>query len=136
MYVVFLHYLKLCSRKFHTDLGTLHKSLFMCVFIGSSNIFAYGSELHNSLTSEIRFLRKQNQALNTMLARGSRDKQKENEKLRESLSRKTANFEHLQQELACVKGENERLQKEASEKDSQNQQLLQELGDSRSELSR
>uniref|UniRef100_A0A671FLY9 CDK5 regulatory subunit-associated protein 2 n=1 Tax=Rhinolophus ferrumequinum TaxID=59479 RepID=A0A671FLY9_RHIFE len=103
---------------------------------GSSNIFAYGSELHNSLTSEIRFLRKQNQALNTMLARGSRDKQKENEKLRESLSRKTANFEHLQQELACVKGENERLQKEASEKDSQNQQLLQELGDSRSELSR
>lgn len=64
------------------------------------------------------------------------DKQKENEKLRESLSRKTANFEHLQQELACVKGENERLQKEASEKDRQNQQLLQELGDSRSELSR
>lgn len=103
---------------------------------GSSNIFAYGSELHNSLTSEIRFLRKQNQALNTMLARGSRDKQKENEKLRESLCRKTANFEHLQQELACVKGENERLQKEASEKDRQNQQLLQELGDSRSELSR
>nr|XP_019586758.1 PREDICTED: CDK5 regulatory subunit-associated protein 2 isoform X2 [Rhinolophus sinicus] len=103
---------------------------------GSSNIFAYGSELHNSLTSEIRFLRKQNQALNTMLARGSRDKQKENEKLRESLSRKTANFEHLQQELACVKGENEKLQKEASEKDRQNQQLLQALGDSRSELSR
>ncbi|KAM5258708.1 CDK5 regulatory subunit-associated protein 2 isoform 8-T9 [Hipposideros larvatus] len=103
---------------------------------GSANIFAYGSELHNSLMSEIRFLRKQNQALNTMLARGSRDKQKENEKLRESLSRKTANLEHLQQELACVKGENERLQKEAGDKDRQNQQLLQELCGSRSELSR
>ncbi|XP_019503803.1 PREDICTED: CDK5 regulatory subunit-associated protein 2 isoform X1 [Hipposideros armiger] len=103
---------------------------------GSANIFAYGSELHNSLMSEIRFLRKQNQALNTMLARGSRDKQKENEKLRESLSRKTANLEHLQQELACVKGENERLQKEAGDKDRQNQQLLQELCGSRSQLSR
>ncbi|XP_014685861.3 CDK5 regulatory subunit-associated protein 2 isoform X1 [Equus asinus] len=79
---------------------------------GSSNSFAFGSELHNSLTSEIRFLRKQNQALHTMLARGSRDKQKENEKLRESLSRKTAGLEHLQRELACVRGENERLRKE------------------------
>ncbi|MBW01723.1 CDK5 regulatory subunit-associated protein 2, partial [Eschrichtius robustus] len=39
---------------------------------GSSNIFAYGSELHNSLTSEICFLRKQNEALNAMLAKGSR----------------------------------------------------------------
>ncbi|XP_070452320.1 CDK5 regulatory subunit-associated protein 2 isoform X1 [Equus przewalskii] len=79
---------------------------------GSSNSFAFGSELHNSLTSEIRFLRKQNQALHTMLARGSRDKQKENEKLRESLSRKTVDLEHLQRELACVRGENERLRKE------------------------
>ncbi|XP_024906227.1 CDK5 regulatory subunit-associated protein 2 isoform X6 [Pteropus alecto] len=103
---------------------------------GSSNIFAYDSELHNSLTSEIRFLRKQNQALNTMLAKGSRDKQKENEKLRESLSRKTANLEHLQQELACVKGEKDRLQKEVGEKERHSQQLLQELCDSHSELSR
>lgn len=39
---------------------------------GSTNAFAYGSELHNSLTSEICFLRKQNQALNMMLAKGSR----------------------------------------------------------------
>ena len=34
----------------------------------------YGPEVHNSLTSEVRFLRKQNQALNTMLAKGSRGK--------------------------------------------------------------
>nr|KAF6331570.1 CDK5 regulatory subunit associated protein 2 [Pipistrellus kuhlii] len=103
---------------------------------GSLNSFACGSELHNSLTSEIRFLRKQNQALNTMLARGSRDKQKENEKLRESLSRKTANLERLQRELACVKGEKERLQEEAGQKERHNQQLRQELCASRSELSR
>uniref|UniRef100_A0A8C6FA46 CDK5 regulatory subunit-associated protein 2 n=1 Tax=Monodon monoceros TaxID=40151 RepID=A0A8C6FA46_MONMO len=103
---------------------------------GSSNIFAYGSELHNSLTSEICFLRKQNEALNTMLAKGSRDKQKENEKLRESLSRKTAGLEHLQREFACVRVENDRLQREVDEKESQNQRLLQEVCHSRSELSR
>ncbi|XP_037706849.1 CDK5 regulatory subunit-associated protein 2 isoform X3 [Choloepus didactylus] len=103
---------------------------------GSANIFAYGSELHNSLTSEIHFLRKQNQDLNTMLAKGSRDKQKENEKLRESLSRKTANLEHLQQEFACVKGANERLQKEVSEKERHNQQLVREICNSRNQLSR
>ncbi|XP_062937842.1 CDK5 regulatory subunit-associated protein 2 isoform X2 [Cynocephalus volans] len=103
---------------------------------GSTNIFAYGSELHNSLTSEIHFLRKQNQALNTMLVKGSRDKQKENEKLRESLSRKTANLEHLQQEYASVKGENERLQRVVSEKERHNQQLIQEVCNSRNELSR
>ncbi|XP_054582977.1 CDK5 regulatory subunit-associated protein 2 isoform X2 [Eptesicus fuscus] len=103
---------------------------------GSLNSFSCGSELHNSLTSEIRFLRKQNQALNTMLARGSRDKQKENEKLRESLSRKTANLERLQRELACVKGEKERLQQEAGQRERHNQQLHQELCASRSELSR
>ncbi|KAI5138438.1 Cdk5 Regulatory Subunit-Associated Protein 2 [Manis pentadactyla] len=103
---------------------------------GSTNTFAYDSELHNSLTSEISFLRKQNQALNAMLAKGSRDKQKENEKLRESLSRKTANFEHLQQEYACVRGENERLQKEVGEKERHNQRLLQEVSSCRGELSR
>lgn len=64
------------------------------------------------------------------------DKQKENEKLRESLSRKTANLEHLQQELACVRGENVRLQREVGETERHSQQLLQELRDSRSELSR
>ncbi|KAM5331235.1 CDK5 regulatory subunit-associated protein 2 isoform 2-T2 [Glossophaga mutica] len=103
---------------------------------GSSNTFVCGSELHNSLTSEIRFLRKQNQALNAMLAKGSRDKQKENEKLRESLSRKAANLEHLQREFACVKAENGRLRQEAGQRQRHGQQLLQELCDSRSELSR
>ncbi|XP_010601224.1 CDK5 regulatory subunit-associated protein 2 isoform X6 [Fukomys damarensis] len=103
---------------------------------GSTNIFAYGSELHTSLTSEIYFLRKQNQELNTMLVKGSQDKQKENEKLLESVSRKAASLEHLQQEYASVKGENERLQKEIREKERHNQQLLQEVHSGRQELSR
>ncbi|XP_030673572.1 CDK5 regulatory subunit-associated protein 2 isoform X4 [Nomascus leucogenys] len=103
---------------------------------GSTNIFASGSELHSSLTSEIHFLRKQNQALNAMLIKGSRDKQKENDKLRESLSRKSASLEHLQREYASVKEENERLQKEGSEKERHNQQLIQEVHRSVQELSR
>ncbi|XP_066223406.1 CDK5 regulatory subunit-associated protein 2 isoform X2 [Saccopteryx leptura] len=103
---------------------------------GSSNIFTCGSELHSSLTSEIRFLRKQNQALNAVLAKGSRDKQRENGKLREALSRKTAGLEHLQQELARVQGESERLRQEAAQREQQCRQLLQELGDSRRELRR
>lgn len=64
------------------------------------------------------------------------DKQKENEKLRESLSRKTAGLEHLQREFACVRVENDRLQREVDEKESQNQRLLREVCHSRSELSR
>ncbi|XP_054219250.1 CDK5 regulatory subunit-associated protein 2 isoform X2 [Homo sapiens] len=103
---------------------------------GSTSIFASGSELHSSLTSEIHFLRKQNQALNAMLIKGSRDKQKENDKLRESLSRKTVSLEHLQREYASVKEENERLQKEGSEKERHNQQLIQEVRCSGQELSR
>lgn len=101
---------------------------------GSTNVLAYGSELHNSFTSEINFLRKQNQALNTLLLKGSRDKQKENEKLRESLSRNIASLEHLQQEHATVRGENERLQKAVGERDSLTQQLSQELARAQKEV--
>lgn len=64
------------------------------------------------------------------------DKQKENEKLRESLSRKAANLELLQREYACVKGENERLQREVCGLERHSQQLLREVGSSRGELSR
>ncbi|ELR59113.1 CDK5 regulatory subunit-associated protein 2, partial [Bos mutus] len=103
---------------------------------GSSNVLGYGPEVHNSLTSEVRFLRKQNQALNTMLAKGSRDKQKENEKLREALSRKAASLEHLQGELAAVQAEKERLQREVDGKESENQRLLQEACHGRRALSR
>uniref|UniRef100_A0A6I8NBW1 CDK5 regulatory subunit associated protein 2 n=1 Tax=Ornithorhynchus anatinus TaxID=9258 RepID=A0A6I8NBW1_ORNAN len=103
---------------------------------GSANIFIHGSEQHNSLTSEIHFLRKQNQALNVMLAKGSRDKQKENEKLRESLSKKDVIIEHLHRDYECVKKENERLQKQVSEKEKDNRLLTHEIYSNRNELNR
>ncbi|KAM4647419.1 CDK5 regulatory subunit-associated protein 2 isoform 6-T6 [Amazona ochrocephala] len=103
---------------------------------GSANIFNHGSEQHNSLTSEIHFLRKQNQVLNAMLAKGSRDKQKENEKLRESLSKKNAIIEHLHEDYECIKRENERLQKQIGQKEDETRYLTCQIYSSRNELNR
>ncbi|XP_027585696.2 CDK5 regulatory subunit-associated protein 2 isoform X1 [Pipra filicauda] len=103
---------------------------------GSANIFIHGSEQHNSLTSEIHFLRKQNQVLNAMLAKGSRDKQKENEKLRESLSKKSAIIEHLQEDHECIKKENEKLQKQICQKEDEIRYLTCQIYSSRNELNR
>uniref|UniRef100_A0A8D0KXP1 CDK5 regulatory subunit-associated protein 2 n=1 Tax=Strix occidentalis caurina TaxID=311401 RepID=A0A8D0KXP1_STROC len=103
---------------------------------GSANIFIHGSEQHNSLTSEIHFLRKQNQVLNAMLAKGSRDKQKENEKLRESLSKKNAIIEHLHEDYECIKRENERLQKQIGQKEDETRYLTCQIYSSRNELNR
>ncbi|NWQ81222.1 CK5P2 protein, partial [Columbina picui] len=103
---------------------------------GSANIFIHGSEQHNSLTSEIHFLRKQNQVLNAMLAKGSRDKQKENEKLRESLSKKNVIIEHLQEDYECIKKENVRLQKQIVQKEDETRYLTCQIYSSRNELNR
>ncbi|XP_010155597.1 PREDICTED: CDK5 regulatory subunit-associated protein 2-like, partial [Eurypyga helias] len=103
---------------------------------GSANIFIHGSEQHNSLTSEIHFLRKQNQVLNVMLAKGSRDKQKENEKLRESLSKKNVIIEHLHEDYECIKQENERLQKQIGQKEDETRYLTCQIYSSRNELNR
>ncbi|KFO99017.1 CDK5 regulatory subunit-associated protein 2, partial [Calypte anna] len=103
---------------------------------GSANIFIHGPEQHSSLTSEIHFLRKQNQVLNAMLAKGSRDKQKENEKLRESLSKKNAIIEHLHEDYECVKKENERLQKQIGQKEDETRYLTCQIYSSRNELNR
>ncbi|NXY41624.1 CK5P2 protein, partial [Ceuthmochares aereus] len=103
---------------------------------GSANIFIHGSEQHNSLTSEIHFLRKQNQVLNAVLAKGSRDKQKENEKLRESLSKKNALIEHLHEDYECIKKENERLQKQIGQKEDETRYLTCQIYSSRNELNR
>ncbi|XP_009083496.1 PREDICTED: CDK5 regulatory subunit-associated protein 2, partial [Acanthisitta chloris] len=103
---------------------------------GSANIFIRGSEQHNSLTSEIHFLRKQNQVLNAMLAKGSRDKQKENEKLRESLSKKNTIIEHLQEDYECIKKENEKLHKQICQKEDEIRYLTCQIYSSRNELNR
>ncbi|XP_008945186.1 PREDICTED: CDK5 regulatory subunit-associated protein 2, partial [Merops nubicus] len=103
---------------------------------GSANIFIHGSEQHHSLSSEIHFLRKQNQVLNAMLAKGSRDKQKENEKLRESLSKKSVIIEHLHEDYECIKRENERLQKQIGQKEDETRYLTCQIYSSRNELNR
>uniref|UniRef100_A0A8C3JF00 CDK5 regulatory subunit-associated protein 2 n=1 Tax=Calidris pygmaea TaxID=425635 RepID=A0A8C3JF00_9CHAR len=103
---------------------------------GSANIFIHGSEQHNSLASEIHFLRKQNQVLNAMLAKGSRDKQKENEKLRESLSKKNTIIEHLHEDYECIKKENEKLQKQIGQKENETRYLTCQIYSSRNELNR
>ncbi|XP_069868701.1 CDK5 regulatory subunit-associated protein 2 isoform X4 [Dipodomys merriami] len=101
---------------------------------GPTNTLTHGSELHSSLISEIHFLRKQNQALSMMLVKGSKDKQKENDKLRESLSKTVVSLEHLQQECAGVREENERLWKDVAERESHNQQLARELSRTQEEV--
>ncbi|XP_063000952.1 CDK5 regulatory subunit-associated protein 2 isoform X1 [Elgaria multicarinata webbii] len=103
---------------------------------GSASVCIHGSEQHNSLTSEIHFLRKQNQALNVMLAKGSRDKQKENEKLRESLSQKELAVQHLQKDCERLGKENEKLQKQVGKQEDENGRLTHEVYNVRNELNR
>lgn len=71
-----------------------------------------------------------------MLEKGSKDKQKESEKLRESLARKAESLEQLQLEYTSVREENERLQRDIIEKERHNQELTEEVCSSRQELSR
>ncbi|XP_060126276.1 CDK5 regulatory subunit-associated protein 2 isoform X4 [Zootoca vivipara] len=103
---------------------------------GSANICIRGSEQHNSLTSEIHFLRKQNQALNMMLAKGSREKQKENEKLRESLSKKLLAAERLHKDYEHLKKEKEKLQKQLGKQEEENGHLTHDIYSVRNELNR
>ncbi|KAM6431050.1 CDK5 regulatory subunit-associated protein 2 isoform 2-T2 [Liasis olivaceus] len=101
-----------------------------------ANVCIRGSEQHNSLTSEIHFLRKQNQVLNAMLAKGSQEKQKENETLRESLSQKHLAIECLQKDYEDLKKENEKLQEQMGKCKLENEGLTHEIYNVRNELNR
>ncbi|XP_078498310.1 CDK5 regulatory subunit-associated protein 2 isoform X2 [Lissotriton helveticus] len=94
------------------------------------------TDQHNTLISEISFLRRENESLKDLLARGSRDKQKENEKLRESLSKKSFRVDHLHSEYERVQKENEMLQIKIQEKDDEVKHLIQEVCGSRNEINR
>uniref|UniRef100_A0A4W5RQV6 CDK5 regulatory subunit associated protein 2 n=1 Tax=Hucho hucho TaxID=62062 RepID=A0A4W5RQV6_9TELE len=76
----------------------------------ATNLFIHGTEEQSQLTSELRFLWGQNQALKEQLNLGSRDKQKENEKLREALARRTAKLEQSRKECEVLRQEHTRLQ--------------------------
>ncbi|XP_059894564.1 CDK5 regulatory subunit-associated protein 2 isoform X6 [Gadus macrocephalus] len=98
----------------------------------ATNIFIQGSEEQGQMASEVRFLWEQNRSLKEQLAQGSRDKQKENEALREALARRTARLEQSRAELEALRQERARLTPSAQE----NQTLSDALQRSRDELHR
>uniref|UniRef100_A0A8C5B157 Uncharacterized protein n=1 Tax=Gadus morhua TaxID=8049 RepID=A0A8C5B157_GADMO len=98
----------------------------------ATNIFIQGSEEQGQMASEVRFLWEQNRSLKEQLAQGSRDKQKENEALRETLARRTARLEQSRAELEALRQERARLTPSAQE----NQTLSDALQRSRDELHR
>ncbi|XP_043999901.1 CDK5 regulatory subunit-associated protein 2 isoform X2 [Gambusia affinis] len=102
----------------------------------ATNIFIQGSEEQGQLVNEVRFLWEQNQVLKEQLNVGSRDKQKENEKLRESLARRTAKLEQSRKESEVLRKENLRLQETLQQSSQENSVLQNSLQASREELQR
>ncbi|XP_014899100.1 CDK5 regulatory subunit-associated protein 2 isoform X9 [Poecilia latipinna] len=102
----------------------------------ATNIFIQGSEEQGQLVNEVRFLWEQNQVLKEQLNVGSRDKQKENEKLRETLARRTAKLEQSRKESEVLRKENLRLQETLEQSSQENVLLQRSLQASREELQR
>nr|XP_046230565.1 myomegalin-like isoform X2 [Scatophagus argus] len=102
----------------------------------ATNIFIHGNEEQGQLANEVRFLWGQNQALKEQLNMGSRDKQKENEKLRETLARRTAKLELSRKECEALRQENSRLQERLEHSSQENSQLQDTLHYSKEELHR
>ncbi|XP_008298824.1 CDK5 regulatory subunit-associated protein 2 isoform X2 [Stegastes partitus] len=102
----------------------------------ATNIFIHGNEEQGQLANEVRFLWGQNQALKEQLSMGSRDKQKENEKLRETLARRTAKLEQSRKECEALRQENSRLLERLEHSSQENSQLQDSLHYSKEELHR
>ncbi|XP_029108693.1 CDK5 regulatory subunit-associated protein 2 isoform X2 [Scleropages formosus] len=102
----------------------------------ATNIFIHGNKEQGQLASEVRLLWGQNQALKDQLNLASRDKQKENEKLKQSLARKTAKLEYLRNEFETLKKENSLLQSQFSSTVEENKELQQTIHYSQDEINR
>ncbi|KAM6975679.1 LOW QUALITY PROTEIN: CDK5 regulatory subunit-associated protein 2 [Tautogolabrus adspersus] len=102
----------------------------------ATNIFIQGNEEQGQLANEVRFLWGQNQALKEQLNMGSRDKQKENEKLRETLARRTAKLEQSRKDCESLRQENSRLHERLELSSQENSQLQDSLHYSKEELHR
>ncbi|TRY95004.1 hypothetical protein DNTS_004666 [Danionella cerebrum] len=76
----------------------------------ATNIFIAGSEDQPHVSRELHILLMQNRTLKEQLNQGARDKQKENERLRETLARRTAKLELSRKESEALKLEITRLQ--------------------------
>ncbi|XP_070780479.1 CDK5 regulatory subunit-associated protein 2 [Enoplosus armatus] len=102
----------------------------------ATNIFIQGNDEQGQLANEVRFLWGQNQTLKEQLNMGSRDKQKENEKLRETLARRTAKLEQSRKECEALRQENCRLVERLEHSSQENSQLRDSLHYSKEELHR
>ncbi|XP_034047375.1 CDK5 regulatory subunit-associated protein 2 isoform X2 [Thalassophryne amazonica] len=102
----------------------------------ATNIFIHGNEDQGHLAKEVKFLRKQNQSLKEQLSVSSRDKQKENERLRETLARRTAKLEQSRMECEALRQEKHLLQERLEHSGHENAQLQNSLRYSRDELQR
>ncbi|XP_051893084.1 CDK5 regulatory subunit-associated protein 2 isoform X3 [Pristis pectinata] len=104
--------------------------------LASTNIFIHGTDERSRMTDEVHYLKEQNKTLKVQLTRSSRDKQRENEKLKESLSKKTASIERLRSECERVKRESTQLQLKVNNGHEESRKLKDELHCSREEISR
>ncbi|XP_058473906.1 CDK5 regulatory subunit-associated protein 2 isoform X2 [Solea solea] len=102
----------------------------------ATNIFIHGNDDPGHLVNEVRFLWGQNQALKEQLNMGSRDKQKENEKLRETLARRTSKLEQSRKESEALRQENSGLHESLEHSSQENSKLLESLNYSKEELQR
>ncbi|XP_026091054.1 CDK5 regulatory subunit-associated protein 2-like isoform X3 [Carassius auratus] len=95
----------------------------------ATNIFIAGSEDHAHISSELHFLLAQNHTLKEQLNQGARDKQKENDHLRETLARRTAKLELSRKESETLKQEKTQLQDKLYRLQCENSHQRQQLCD-------
>ncbi|XP_019738154.1 CDK5 regulatory subunit-associated protein 2 isoform X3 [Hippocampus comes] len=100
----------------------------------ATNIFIHGNEDQAQLVNEVRSLWGQNQALKEQLNLESKDKQRESERLRESLARRTAKLEQSRKDGDVLRQENARLQEKLELGGRENMRLLQSLRTSEEQL--
>ncbi|KAK2872302.1 hypothetical protein Q8A67_022199 [Cirrhinus molitorella] len=95
----------------------------------ATNIFIAGSEDQTHISSELHFLLTQNHTLKEQLNQGARDKQKENDRLRETLARRTAKLELSRKECETLKQERTQLQDNLYRLQCENSHQRQQLCD-------
>ncbi|XP_050948435.1 CDK5 regulatory subunit-associated protein 2 isoform X2 [Labeo rohita] len=95
----------------------------------ATNIFIAGSEDQTHISSELHFLLTQNHTLKEQLNQGARDKQKENDRLRETLARRTAKLELSRKECETLKQERTQLQDNLYRLQCENSHQRQQLSD-------
>ncbi|XP_067280226.1 CDK5 regulatory subunit-associated protein 2 isoform X3 [Pseudorasbora parva] len=95
----------------------------------ATNIYIAGSEDQGHISSELHFLLTQNHTLKEQLNQGARDKQKENDRLRETLARRTAKLELSKKECETLKQERTQLQDNLYRLQCENSHQRQQLSD-------